>query len=435
MTLRRTMKRMLSALLFLIGLAISIAASLMATYQTAKVMPSRDGLTAVALLVFFLCVFLTIKLVGKLSTSFLNRRTVFTSAIFSALFALGLYFAVLRPLHYPHIVPVPRANTQYWNLPTGSRIAYSVYEPTAGVPVKAEPILFVHGGPGVRALDTDHAFYGQFARDGFRVYLFDQAGSGLSDRLNHVADYSVERFIADIEAIRQQIGADRLILIGHSWGGTLIAHYAAAHPDHVAKLVFHSPGAIWNYASAPLEPQRTDAKEHGGLPPLRIVAAIVLSHASWSAAENLLPQEESGDWQLANASADLGATVCKGERGKLPVDLSPAKVAGMNLYPLLVADRELNDKPEMDIRGQLGKLHVPAIALESQCEFVPWSQQLEYKQSIPGLQEFYFADAGHYINFSQPEKLAAVIRSFLLDQPPPFPAYQGDKDPRPAIKP
>ena len=67
------------------------------------------------------------------------------------------------------------------------------------------------------------------------MYLFDQAGSGLSDRLP-AADYTVERFVADIEAIRQQIGTERLILIGHSWGGTLVAHYAAAHPDRVAKV-------------------------------------------------------------------------------------------------------------------------------------------------------------------------------------------------------
>lgn len=186
---------------------------------------------------------------------------------------------------------------------------------------------------------------------------------------------------------------------------------------------------IWNYASAPLEWQRTGAKEKKDLPPPRILAAIVLSHANWNAAENLLTQEESGDWQLA--TVDPGEVVCKGERSKLPVGFSAAKLAGMNLYPLLVADRELNNKPEMDIRAQLDKLHVPAIALESRCEFQPWSQQLEYKKSIPGLQEFYFPASGHYINFSQPEELTALIRSFLLDRPPPFPAYQGNKDPRP----
>jgi proline iminopeptidase len=95
------------------------------------------------------------------------------------------------------------------------------------VPVKADPIVFLHRGPGIRATDYDHRFYRQSARDGFRVYLFDQAGSGLSDRFPHATDYTVERFVADLEEIRKQIGADQMVLIGHSWGGTLAAHYAA----------------------------------------------------------------------------------------------------------------------------------------------------------------------------------------------------------------
>jgi proline iminopeptidase len=35
-----------------------------------------------------------------------------------------------------------------------------------------------------------------------------------------------------------------MILVGGSWGGTLAAHYLAAHPDRVEKVVFSSPGAI-----------------------------------------------------------------------------------------------------------------------------------------------------------------------------------------------
>ncbi len=431
MTLPRTATRILAALLFLLGLTISFAASMVVAYQMAKVAPRLGALFAVALIVFFLGVLLTTALSGKLNKTFFNRSAALTSATLTVLFALGLYFAVLRPTHSPHIVPVARSNTQYWSLPTGSRIAYSVYEPPPGVPVKPEPIVFLHGGPGLRAFDTDHDFYQQFAQDGFRVYLFDQAGSGLSDRLPHGSDYTVERFVADLEAIRQQIGADRLILIGHSWGGTLAAHYAAAYPDHVAKLVFHSPGPIWKWTSSSVQFQRTDAKQRSPYPP-RILAAIVLSHANWNAAENLMSQQEFGDWELA--TSDPGEVVCKGERSKLPANFSAANLAGINFYPLIVVNRELNT-PQLDIRSQLGKLHVPAITLVSQCEFGPWSEQLEYKKAIPGLQVFYFPESGHYINFSQPEKLAALIRSFLLDQPPPFPAYQDDKDPRPPIKP
>ena len=44
---------------------------------------------------------------------------------------------------------VPYANTKYWQLPTGSVIAYSEYDPPQGVSVKPEAILYLHGGLGV----------------------------------------------------------------------------------------------------------------------------------------------------------------------------------------------------------------------------------------------------------------------------------------------
>jgi proline iminopeptidase len=48
----------------------------------------------------------------------------------------------------------------------------------------------------------------------------------------------------DLEAIRRRIGADRLVLVGHSWGAQVAAGYLAAHPTHVARVVFSSPGAL-----------------------------------------------------------------------------------------------------------------------------------------------------------------------------------------------
>jgi pimeloyl-ACP methyl ester carboxylesterase len=222
-----------------------------------------------------------------------------------------------------------------------------------------------------------------------------------------------------------------MVLIGHSWGGTLVAHYAAAYPDHVAKLVFHSPGPVWFESFVPFEYQRTDAlNPHSKLPPPRISAALVLSYANPAASEDLISPNELGDWELA--TVDPRELVCKGDADKLPRDFTGATMAGMNMYPLLVTTQELKQK-KMDVRPQLAFLHVPAIALEGECDIIPWSDHVQYKKIIPGLQEFYFPDAGHYINLSQPEKLAAVIRSFLLDQPPPFPGYQGDRDPRPPL--
>lgn len=431
MTLPVTVKRLFATLIFLIGMIFSVAVSMFVAYHAATFTPRVGLLVTFALLVFALVIVPATGLASKITGAFLSRFTLVTSATLTVLFSLALYLAFLRPTSFAHVDPLLRANTQYWNLATGSHIAYSLYEPPVGIPVRQDPIMFVHGGAGLRAFDSDHEFYRRFTQDGFRVYLFDQAGSGLSGLLPHAAEYTVERYVADLEGMRQQIGADRLILIGHSWGGALIAHYAAAYPDHVAKLVFHSPGPLWDINSAPFEYQRTDARRERPLPPVRVLAAIILSHASWNAAENLLPQQASGDWE--QATMDPGEVVCKGAGTKQAAVAAGTELAGLNLYPLLVTNRELNDKPQMKIREQLGRLHIPAIMLTSQCDFVPWSQQVKYKQFIPGLQQFYFPDAGHYINVSQPAPLAAAIRSFLLAQPPPFPAYQGDKSPRPPI--
>lgn len=74
------------------------------------------------------------------------------------------------------------------------------------------PIIFLHGGPGFGVLESDIKFYGQLAQDGYDVYLYEQVGSGRSNRLEDVRGYTTERHVADLEAIRQQIGAEQVIL-------------------------------------------------------------------------------------------------------------------------------------------------------------------------------------------------------------------------------
>lgn len=88
------------------------------------------------------------------------------------------------------------------------------------------------------------AYYGALAAQGIDVYLYDQVGSGYSARLTDPWDYTVDRHVADLEAIRQRIGAERVMLLGDSWGATLVANYMAVHGEHVARVIFTSPGAI-----------------------------------------------------------------------------------------------------------------------------------------------------------------------------------------------
>jgi proline iminopeptidase len=47
----------------------------------------------------------------------------------------------------------------------------------------------------------------------------------------------MQTLVEDVDALRKTLGVDKLAIIGHSFGGTLALEYAAAHPEHVAKLV------------------------------------------------------------------------------------------------------------------------------------------------------------------------------------------------------
>lgn len=96
------------------------------------------------------------------------------------------------------------------------------------------PALFLHGGPG-SSTKPDHRRY--FDPMHYRIVLFDQRGCGRSLPLGGLAENTTAQLIGDIEAIREQLGVERWMLFGGSWGSTLALAYAQTHPQRVSRLV------------------------------------------------------------------------------------------------------------------------------------------------------------------------------------------------------
>lgn len=96
------------------------------------------------------------------------------------------------------------------------------------------PVLFVHGGPGSQSRPAHRRFFDpQF----FRVILFDQRGCGQSTPRGALADNTTAHLIADMEALRRQLGVERWLLFGGSWGSTLSIAYAMVHAKRVAGMI------------------------------------------------------------------------------------------------------------------------------------------------------------------------------------------------------
>ena len=100
------------------------------------------------------------------------------------------------------------------------------------------PVVFVHGGPG-----GNHAsFLPELALATERgVILYDQLDSGLSDHPNDPANWTVERFVSEVDAVRAAFDLRRFHLVGHSWGSTVALEYAARRPAGLASLTLGSP--------------------------------------------------------------------------------------------------------------------------------------------------------------------------------------------------
>jgi proline iminopeptidase len=96
------------------------------------------------------------------------------------------------------------------------------------------PLIVCHGGPGLWDM------FGSFAEllsGQVRVIRWDQRGCGRSERRG---PYSLDRSVADLDAVWTHCGVDRTAVLGHSWGATLALRYALDHPDRVNALIYVS---------------------------------------------------------------------------------------------------------------------------------------------------------------------------------------------------
>jgi pimeloyl-ACP methyl ester carboxylesterase len=128
-------------------------------------------------------------------------------------------------------------------------------------------VLFVHGStyPAETSFDLPlggMSWMDYIARRGFDVWLVDVRGYGRSTRPKemdeppqaHPAIVRTDTAVKDVRAaadfIRRARGVPRIVVMGWSWGTTMMASYTNQNPDKVEKLVLYAPQ--WLRTSPPL---------------------------------------------------------------------------------------------------------------------------------------------------------------------------------------
>ncbi len=346
------------------------------------------------------------------SAALAPRRSVVRAGLAVGLCILAFVLTTLLPMRDPRLVPAPVEGQAFWDLPTGSHLAY-VRRDAVGGPNGRPPVVFVHGGPGVADMHGDAAYFGQLAQDGYDVYVYDSIGTGRSARLADPRAYTLERDVSDLAAIRERIGAERVVLIGHSYGAVVAAAFLAQHPEAVERVVFSSPGGLYSLeasGSGNLQSRLTLAQR------LSLYELLLWPRATLAySLVQLNPLAAHAFASDAEMDARFDRVYARSEpalhcRGAPP----GPEVHGLGFYAYAVPRG-----PWPALRPALAGLPAPALVIKGACDYLTWSSARDYLHVLPNATLVYLRAAGHNAYQDQPERFLANVRAFLAGASPP----------------
>lgn len=99
-------------------------------------------------------------------------------------------------------------------------------------------VLLLHGGPAATS-EYLECFESFFPQEGFEFYEYDQLGCYRSDKPTDSSLWTIDRYVEEVEQVRQAIGAtkDNFYILGNSWGGILGMSYALKYQNNMKALI------------------------------------------------------------------------------------------------------------------------------------------------------------------------------------------------------
>ena len=267
------------------------------------------------------------------------------------------------------------------------------------------PVILVHGGPGGTHVSNLDALA---LADERMVILYDQLDSGRSDQPNDPGNWRVERFVAELEAIRAALGIARWHVVGHSWGGTIALEYASRRPDALAGLVLSSPLVSTRRWIADTNALRT-----------RLPAAV---QADLSACGSKSPPPQA---RCAAATAAFEAAFYRREpesAARQAYQHPQDRGFNFKLYQTMWGNSEFVSSGSLksyDGEALLARLRgTHTLFLVGQHDEVRLETAALYADKVPGAELAVVPGAGHASLGDRPDEVVGLLRAWLGRQDP-----------------
>jgi proline iminopeptidase len=262
----------------------------------------------------------------------------------------------------------------------------SLYERRVG---SGPPVVMLHGGPGASHDYLRPGF--DLVAQGRELVYYDQRGGGRSP-VGRDVPVGWQEHVADLDALREQWGLERLTICGYSWGGLLAMLYAVTHPARVERLALVSPAPAWREARQRFE--ETFARRN-------LDPALQAERARLR--ESGLRESDPEAYQRRLFELSV-----------MPYFVDPSKVR--ELTPFRVVGRTQQEVwsslGDYDLRPELERLHVPALVLHGREDVIPY-EAAETAARLLRAEWHLLSPCGHCPHVEQPEAFARAVGGFL----------------------
>lgn len=278
------------------------------------------------------------------------------------------------------------------------------------------PVLFIHGGPGFPRREVPPGL-AQLASD-VEIHFYDQRGCGRStkpfDRFLSGNFYKnmteldqglgMAAQIADIERIRRILGRNKIVLMGHSFGGFLATLYAAEFPEHVEALVLVAPADLIVF---PAPDGGVFDLIRRRLPDGMTVEFDRFMEEYMGFSKVFAKSEE----QLAALNRDFARFYMIATGTDPAAAVAKLEEAGNGGWMVSAVFFGLGKRH--DYRAALRSVSAPVLILHGERDLQASSVSQRYADLLPNARLHVIEGAGHFMFDERPTEFAEAVRTFL----------------------
>ena len=263
---------------------------------------------------------------------------------------------------------------------------------------EGEPIIVVHGGPGM----AHNYLVPKFSRlaKNYKLVFYDQRACGKTNGEEYPAQITINNLVKDLKDLIGELGVEKINLVGQSFGGLIALNYAIKHQNNLKSLII--------LESAPASSEYEDEFEN-----------TIMERLNKKEKEKQLRLKNSEKFKNLHTETHIEYYLSlfkayfydKSYHKELNFNYFTKKMLKKNAISDPMFDKYIKD---YDIYDKLKKITCPTLIIHGKYDPIPYQSIVRVHKCIAESELILFERCGHFAHIEKKEKYFNAIEKFLL---------------------